>query len=223
MPVFLARYNRGMEEPASQVPASGALVSQAPVPAEQRRGAPGRLELVREFINTADIEHGEDKWGDLDALRAWLRKRELIGARERLGAGDLELALGARESLRTVLEDRDRGAGVDARAIRSLNAAGSGALLRVAFDHDGAPVLEPAASGLSRALGELFAIVELAAADGSWSRLKVCADHGCRWAFYDHSKNRSRSWCNMAVCGNRAKARQYRLRHRSASPEAATG
>ena len=99
-----------MEEPASQVPASGALVSQAPVPAEQRRSAPGRLELVREFINTADIEHGEDKWGDLDALRAWLRKRELIGARERLGAGDLELALGARSPcercLRTVTGER---------------------------------------------------------------------------------------------------------------------
>ena len=213
MPVWVDLYNQAMESPASQPSA----------PADQLRSAPGRLELVRQFINTADIEHGEDEWSDLDALRAWLRKRQLIGARERLGAGDLELALGAREALRTLLEDRDRGAGVDAGAIRSLNAAGTGAPLRGAFDHDGQPVLVPAACGLSRALGELFAIVELAAADGSWSRLKVCADHGCRWAFYDHSKNRSRSWCNMAVCGNRAKARQYRLRHRSASPEAETG
>ena len=61
-----------------------------------------------------------------------------------------------------------------------------------------------------RALAELFAIIALAEVDGSWSRLKVCADHQCLWAFYDQSKNRSRSWCNMAVCGNRAKARRRR-------------
>jgi predicted RNA-binding Zn ribbon-like protein len=89
-----------------------------------------------------------------------------------------------------------------------------GALRRVAFDADGAPRLEPVASGLDRAVAELYAIIERAAVDGTWERLKVCGDHGCRWAFYDHSKNRSRSWCNMAVCGNRAKAREYRRRQR---------
>jgi predicted RNA-binding Zn ribbon-like protein len=198
-----------------------APISQPVAAAEQRRSAPGRLELVRQFINTADLAPGEDEWSDLNALRAWLRKRQLIGTRERLGGGDLERAMAVRETLRTVLEDRDRGEQVDAVAIGSLNALGTGALLRVTFDRDGLPLLEPAAGGLDRALGELFAIVELAAADGSWSRLKVCADHGCRWAFYDHSKNRSRNWCNMAVCGNRAKARQYRRRQRSATAEGA--
>ena len=54
-----------------------------------------------------------------------------------------------------------------------------------------------------------------AMADGTWPRLKACAAHNCEWAFYDTSKNRSRTWCNMAVCGNREKARAYRQRQRA--------
>ena len=53
--------------------------------------------------------------------------------------------------------------------------------------------------------------------DGSWERLKVCADHGCRWAFYDRSKNRQGHWCDMAVCGNRLKNRELRARQRDQS------
>jgi predicted RNA-binding Zn ribbon-like protein len=48
--------------------------------------------------------------------------------------------------------------------------------------------------------------------DGSWSRLKACRNHGCRWAFYDYSRNRSASWCSMQLCGNRTKTRTYRRR-----------
>jgi predicted RNA-binding Zn ribbon-like protein len=54
-----------------------------------------------------------------------------------------------------------------------------------------------------------------AMAEGSWGRLKACSDHGCQWAFFDRSKNRSGHWCSMRVCGNRAKARQFRERRRS--------
>ena len=185
------------------------------VSAEPRRDAPGRLELVRQFINTADLEPDEDQLGDLAALERWLRERQLIRSRDRLAAGDLERALAVREALRELLAGRSLGP-VDAGAVRSLNSLPAGALLRVAFDSDGAPRLEPVAEGLDRALAELYAIIDRASADGSWARLKVCADHGCRWAFYDRSKNRSRSWCNMAVCGNRAKARHYRERKRPA-------
>ena len=40
-------------------------------------------------------------------------------------------------------------------------------------------------------------------------RLKICPN--CHWLFLDRSRNRSRAWCDMAVCGNRAKAsRHYR-------------
>jgi predicted RNA-binding Zn ribbon-like protein len=43
-------------------------------------------------------------------------------------------------------------------------------------------------------------------------RLKICGH--CGWLFIDRSKNRSRAWCDMAVCGNRAKASRHYQRQR---------
>jgi predicted RNA-binding Zn ribbon-like protein len=63
------------------------------------------------------------------------------------------------------------------------------------------------------ALGALLGTVAAAMADGTWSRLKACRADNCHWAFYDHTRNRSGVWCDMAVCGNRAKVRAYRHRH----------
>jgi predicted RNA-binding Zn ribbon-like protein len=41
-------------------------------------------------------------------------------------------------------------------------------------------------------------------------RVKICADdRGCGWLFLDSSRNRSRRWCTMKDCGNRAKARRF--------------
>ena len=47
-------------------------------------------------------------------------------------------------------------------------------------------------------------------------RLKKCADPTCGWLFLDISRNRSRRWCDMRDCGNRAKAsRFYKKKKRS--------
>ncbi|WP_069061448.1 CGNR zinc finger domain-containing protein [Sinorhizobium sp. RAC02] len=43
-------------------------------------------------------------------------------------------------------------------------------------------------------------------------RLKICPN--CQWLFLDRSRNRSRAWCDMAVCGNRAKASRHYHRNR---------
>lgn len=40
-------------------------------------------------------------------------------------------------------------------------------------------------------------------------RVKECSGPGCTWLFVDQSRNHSRRWCDMAVCGNRAKARRH--------------
>ena len=44
-------------------------------------------------------------------------------------------------------------------------------------------------------------------ASAETGRLKICPN--CAWLFIDRSRNRSRTWCDMAVCGNRAKARLH--------------
>jgi predicted RNA-binding Zn ribbon-like protein len=44
-------------------------------------------------------------------------------------------------------------------------------------------------------------------------RLRACEVDTCRWLFLDTSRNHSRRWCKMKVCGNRMKARRYQIRH----------
>jgi predicted RNA-binding Zn ribbon-like protein len=44
------------------------------------------------------------------------------------------------------------------------------------------------------------------------SRLRQCGGNQCGWLFLDTSRNRSRQWCDMKDCGNRAKVRRFRKR-----------
>ncbi|CAN5639063.1 CGNR zinc finger domain-containing protein [soil metagenome] len=44
------------------------------------------------------------------------------------------------------------------------------------------------------------------------SRLRICAADDCGWVFLDETRNRSRKWCDMNTCGNRAKVARYRQR-----------
>jgi predicted RNA-binding Zn ribbon-like protein len=49
----------------------------------------------------------------------------------------------------------------------------------------------------------------------SLQRVRRCADGTCGWLFIDQSRNHSRRWCDMATCGNRAKARRNYARRRA--------
>lgn len=46
------------------------------------------------------------------------------------------------------------------------------------------------------------------------ARVRTCDVHTCRWLFLDTSKNHTRRWCNMKVCGNRMKARRFQQARR---------
>ena len=174
--------------------------------------APGELELVRQFLNTHDVEEGVDEISDPDSLRAWLVGHD-VEPGVQLDPADVERAAAMRESLRA-LTFANNGEPLERGAIPTLNSVAAGAHLLVRFDEHGQTVLEPAGEGAEAALGELLAIVFRSMAEGTWSRLKACRAETCQWAFYDRSKNRSATWCSMEVCGNRAKARAYRARQR---------
>lgn len=49
-------------------------------------------------------------------------------------------------------------------------------------------------------------------------RLKVCVNEGCRWAFYDNSKGRTRCWCDSRKCGNTERVRRFRRAQRRKPP-----
>ena len=94
--------------------------------------------------------------------------------------------------------------------------------VRLRVDETGWVRLEPASGGVVGALGQILAWSHAGMEDGSWQRLKACADEGCRFAFYDHSKNHSGRWCDMSTCGNRAKVTAFRVRQAATRPPASS-
>ena len=190
--------------------------------AEPGKRAPGPLRVVQQFVNSADLETGEDELDSPAALAAWLRERDLLPARKAVTAADHRRALDVREGLRAVLFTHNGGE-YDPAAAERLERAADGATLRVGFPSGEPPALTPSCDGVSGALARLLGWVAASATEGSWQRLKACADPGCRWAFYDRSKNRSGRWCSMASCGNQEKARSYRARRRGSASESGEG
>jgi predicted RNA-binding Zn ribbon-like protein len=174
--------------------------------------APGDLELVRRFVNTLSLPDGPDELGDPDELGAWLAANRLAGAGERFDPADVDRARDVREALRGLLL-ANAGHGLPAGAVAALNRAAADATLVVRFDRAGQAALEPGGGGVERALGRLLAIAHTAMVDGTWQRLKACANPDCAEAYYDRSKNRTARWCTMESCGNVMKARAYRRRH----------
>jgi predicted RNA-binding Zn ribbon-like protein len=183
----------------------------------KQQAAPGALEHVRAFVNTIDIEDGTERLDTPEALVEWLRDRGLAEPGTTSTDDDLERAKRLREALRAILLSHTLGASAPAEAAEALDSAARRARVRLRFDGDGESSLEPDAGGVDGSLGRMLAIVHAARAQGSWQRLKACREHTCEWAFFDHTKNHSGTWCNMAVCGNRAKARTYRARQERAT------
>ena len=184
----------------------------------KRDGAPGELELVRAFINTADLERGRDDLEHPSDLRRWLVARDLLAATGSVTEGELEIALAVREGLRE-LAGGNAGRPPSESACATLDALSEASGLRPHFEPEGTVALAPRAGGVAGGLGRLLGIVVAALGSGGWSRLKTCRNPACRWAFYDSTRNRSGVWCDMAVCGSRAKARAYYARQQgSAKP-----
>ncbi|MEU4228221.1 CGNR zinc finger domain-containing protein [Nonomuraea sp. NPDC026600] len=194
-------------------------------------------ELVRDFVNTYNLDSDADELASPAELAVWLREWGLIGPRDRATDDDLTTALTLREALRAALR-REPPEAPELRAalrretpkIPELRTAPRrespktpelrAALRREAPEMPELPALPllvrvgatpelvPLEDGVRGGLARIAAAVT----DQSWHRLKVCAEDMCQWAFIDSSKNRSRSWCSMRVCGNRTKTRAYRAR-----------
>jgi predicted RNA-binding Zn ribbon-like protein len=183
---------------------------------EHPKAAPAELDHIRQFVNTFDLESLEDQIAEPEQAAAWLAERGLLPDGDALTQADVTQAQSMREALRKLLLAHN-GAPLDQAAVDAVNNAAKSADLVVRFDDDGNAALTPVRPGIDAALGRLIAIVYRAMADGTWERLKACPEDRCEWAFYDWSKNRSATWCDMAVCGNRAKARAYRERRQRGS------
>jgi predicted RNA-binding Zn ribbon-like protein len=171
---------------------------------------PGHVELLLAFTNSVDAEEQTDDITTPAELTQWLVGRGLLD-HGRAAAADLARARRLRDALRDAMRGHHDGVW-HAHALDEMAAD-----FPVVLDCSGEPPrLRPAREGVSGALARLLIAVSTAAADDTWRRLKICAADDCQWAFFDASKNRSRTWCEWG-CGNKAKTRSYRARRRAAA------
>jgi predicted RNA-binding Zn ribbon-like protein len=140
-------------------------------------------EQLLDFLNTLDVETGEDALETARSYRDWANEHGVV-------PGDLDEARRVRDALRELVAG-------DACVLPEVNlrtvATGNGVVLV------GETVAESA-----------VAIATTLSIQGKLSRVKLCPCEDCRFAFFDRSRNASKTWCDMAVCGNRVKARTFR-------------
>lgn len=202
----------------------------------------GSLELVGgklclDFVNTAtarDSSAGHrDYLTSYDALLAWGRHSRVIATKQlqilktlaakepQAALSALSLAVTLREAIYRLLGSAVRGRRPASADLLQLNRAFQEACLHRV-------VLQRAAGfewGWEFDLGDLRAILwpivhsttELMTSPDI-KRVRQCAREGCQWLFLDSSKNGSRLWCSMAVCGSRVKSQRFYHRNRKANP-----
>jgi predicted RNA-binding Zn ribbon-like protein len=168
---------------------------------------------VQGFVNTNDIEGGRDQFDHAWGLAGWLADRGLLPAGQELSERDHRMAVEVREAIRSLLR-ANVGGGLDPAGPAVLTEAAAEAGLRLKFSPDGHGELGSDKGGVNGALAHILAVVYSSMEDGSWVRLKACLNDPCQWAFWDASKNRTGSWCSMAICGSRVKSRAYRARRK---------
>jgi predicted RNA-binding Zn ribbon-like protein len=189
------------------------------------------LEATFDFLNTNDTDNGfpVEKLPSLDTALAWFvergvihregadRARAKVASQPDVAGKDLDRVHGVRDALREVAEAiADKRApktsalttvnrALHARQVIELIPAPDG----VSVDHR--HVGDPIDDALARLAEPL--VTELTA--GHPERIRVCASDTCQWVFYDASRTSRRRWCDMATCGNRAKAARHRARARA--------
>ena len=182
---------------------------------ESGRGLASHQNHLREAANVADWLGHAKVVGIEEA--DWLRRR--ISERADLAADLLTHAIGLREAI------HDIGAAVGDRAKPPDAALAALAALHARFMTRAtlAPGVASCrwrwsirASPVEAGLGPIALAAVKLFTEGDFNRIRECGGHACGWLFYDRSKNNRRRWCEMEVCGNRAKQRRLAARRRGA-------
>jgi predicted RNA-binding Zn ribbon-like protein len=160
-------------------------------------------------------------WGRQAGLLTDLEAQRLIREARRRpaqAATVLERAIGLREALYRVFAAAARGRQPPEADLAALNAALPEALSRlriVPTDSGFGWAWAGHEEGLERVVWPVARSAAELLTSGELARARECAETNCAWLFLDTSRNRSRQWCDMRVCGNRAKARRHYARTKS--------
>jgi predicted RNA-binding Zn ribbon-like protein len=183
-----------------------------------------------DFTNTASWPPGDvqnDRLVDYSALLAWSTRAQLITpvqadamrarslARPEEAQQVLHRARELREAVHEVFAAHAAGRPVPRRALDRLNRDLAEALLHALIGEQGGTfdwTWKGAPDALDRMLWPLARTAADLLTSDQLPRVRACAAETCGWLFIDTSKNRTRRWCSMSDCGNRAKVRRFRAR-----------
>ncbi|MBF6605400.1 MAG: CGNR zinc finger domain-containing protein [Chloroflexi bacterium] len=188
------------------------------------------IDAALDFIDTAALERGllVDHLETAGDAIDWLQDHRLVhgpidpelAALKADGpAGDAALrrVRSVREALREVVRAAVERGFADPRALDEVNRALAARQRLVLVSGDGDLVLGHRHDGdpLDDVLGRIAERVARVVTGHDAERLRICANDTCRWVFFDSSPTHRRRWCEMASCGNRAKAARHRARLRA--------
>jgi predicted RNA-binding Zn ribbon-like protein len=194
--------------------------------------------LCLDFVNTVDPRHAPDRREYLDsyaALAAWGDQAGAIGTDQgdrlsQAAADDpagaervLDRAISLREALYPLFRRAAEGQPPAPGDLGALQAELTRALphLRVTWSPAGfAREWERDSAALDQVVWPVSWSAAELLTHGPLDRIRECPGQGnCGWLFLDLSKNASRRWCDMRVCGNRAKARRHHARAQAGSTD----
>jgi predicted RNA-binding Zn ribbon-like protein len=177
------------------------------------RPSPRRRELLNSYEDLISWSEQAGALGGKEARR--LRRR--AAAQKGRAASVLRRARHLREAIFGVFVAAASDARPPAEALALINEALPGALgrLRLSGGAEGVGWTWTDEPALDRMLWPVLRSAADLLTSGDLDRVRVCAADKCDWLFLDKSRNRSRRWCDMTVCGNRDKVRRHYERSRA--------
>ena len=188
--------------------------------------------VALDFANTLDYRYDPDRLIDLlpsyERFLAFCRQSEVITAAQMrklldgLSESDskrvLKEVIELREALYFLILSAVHGRNPDESRLRALNRFLSEA---PAFDEvvwHNRRFARSSCDVTERTDGPLRRVIQAAVVlitSSDIYNVRECSEKTCRWFFLDRSRNHSRRWCDMQLCGNRSKAKRFYARTRN--------
>ncbi len=191
------------------------------------------LDTAFDFLNTLELENGAlvERLASFGVAADWFAEHGVaerdaileLGADEQRARGLLRRIVGTRTALRDVAHAVAHEEPPEARAVDEVNRAlRSRARVELVAAEDGVRLGHShVGDTVDDVLARIAEPIVREIGNGHDDRIRICANDTCRWIFYDESRSGLRRWCDMATCGNRAKARRHREKQRQTEDPAA--
>ena len=192
------------------------------------------LETAFDFLNTLELEDDGlvERLTSLDTAASWLADAGVVPdatsiTTQSRTAAERDALLRRLITTRTALRDVAHAVAHDEapgpQAIAEVNRAlGSRERIELVAAADGVRLGHShVGDAIDEVLARIAEPIVREIGSGHDDRIRICANDTCRWLFYDESRAGRRRWCDMATCGNRAKAQRHRARQKEGGEAAA--